>query len=280
MRLVEIPWKRVTHGNPYVKISVRTSSGVAICFESGCRKREKRLAIALPYARDRRYIGQPLIPKNGVILHLESARVREEGGLGQEDFLDWNKVAVAPVRRGGSFSGFVERRPIAGIVALLYHNGPIGMLSVSFQHHCHPSAVPAVQRNPSRSHTFVRVYSVYRCVYIIYRTYTEIHMSMCASSEIVDSFFVACQNETIKSAIPRTRFEDIDSLRNSIKGFFYIWYINFLIHKTHIETWYHIYNYSHLFLCVSYDQFYWLFIWTNYDYWYTFITIIITLIII
>lgn len=42
---------------------------------------------------------------------------------------------MAPLRRGGSFSGFVERRPIAGIVAWLYHNGPIGMLSVSFQLH-------------------------------------------------------------------------------------------------------------------------------------------------
>jgi len=52
---------------------------------------------------------------------------------------------VAPLRRGGSFSGFVERRPIAGIVAPLCHNGPIGMLSVSFQRHRHPSVDGAAQ---------------------------------------------------------------------------------------------------------------------------------------
>lgn len=121
------------------------------------RKRQKRLAIALPYARSSIYRPAELISKNGVILHLESTRGRKServgrgGGKGQEDFLDWNKVAVAHrLRRGGSFSGFVERRPIAGIVASLYHNGPIGMFSISFQHHRHPST-GSPTHNPSHS---------------------------------------------------------------------------------------------------------------------------------
>lgn len=72
------------------KNSIRVSGGGKSSPHLGCRKRQKRLAIALPYAPGRRYIGQPLIPKNGVILHLESAR--ENGGARGagvlEDFLD------------------------------------------------------------------------------------------------------------------------------------------------------------------------------------------------
>lgn len=48
--------------------------------------------------------------------------------------------AGATVRRAdGSFSGFVERQPIAGIVAWLYHNGPIGILSLSILFYIHLS---------------------------------------------------------------------------------------------------------------------------------------------
>lgn len=81
------------------------------------------------------------------------------------------------MRRGGSFSGFVERRPIAGIVAPLYHNGPIGMFSVSFQHHRHPSAGGTTQPfalSPT----------------VIYMQKVRVQVCVRASSKIVDSFFV------------------------------------------------------------------------------------------
>lgn len=81
------------------------------------------------------------------------------------------------MRHGGSFSGFVERRPIAGIVAPLYHNGPIGMLSVSFQHHRHPSAGGPTQPL-ALTHGYMYVGIESACV------------SVRASSKIVVGFFV------------------------------------------------------------------------------------------
>lgn len=119
-----------------------------------------------------------------------------EGGVGggvAEDFLDWNKVAVAPLRRGGSFSGFVERRPIAGIVAWLYHNGPIGMLSVSFQlhatlrrrHHPRPFSILYI-------YTHIHIYLLSIYVYISIYTHIYIHSALSYSllfSFVINPFF-------------------------------------------------------------------------------------------
>jgi len=94
------------------------------------------------------------------------------------------------VRRGGSFSGFVERRPIAGIVAPLYHNGPIGMFSVSFQHHL-ATLPPTAPRNPSLTHGYIHTESA--CV------------SVRVFSKIVDSFFVVyVKIKQSNRVIPRT----------------------------------------------------------------------------
>ena len=121
-----------------------------------------------------------------------------EGGVGggvAEDFLDWNKVAVAPLRRGGSFSGFVERRPIAGIVAWLYHNGPIGMLSVSFQlyatlrrrHHPRPFSILYIH---THTHTHIYLLSIYVCIYIYIYIHTHTHIHSALSYSLLPSFVI------------------------------------------------------------------------------------------
>lgn len=87
---------------------------------------------------------------------------------------------MAPLRRGGSFSGFVERRPIAGIVAWLYHNGPIGMLSVSFPLHAtlrrrlHPCD-PSLYTLYTLAHMFVYIY-IYISIHIDTYIYIYIHL--------------------------------------------------------------------------------------------------------
>lgn len=132
---------------------------------SGCRKRQKRFARTLPYAPDRRYIGRPLISKNGVISHLESARERGREGV-PEDFLDWNKVAVAPLCAA------------ADHLAVLSSDGQLPALSLRCttmgQSECSLSLFsiiatlpPAAPRSPSHSPTAIYRKYVCKCVRLL-----------------------------------------------------------------------------------------------------------------